>query len=288
MKLKSTDFKKTYFILFCAVFCFFTGCSSLSSLKNEAFSELDESSYIPEKIEWKKINSLSEYFLFENKNVPLRYHLVKIDLSSQSLKISAYPLKKNELGKGASATSFAKKSGSFVSINTSPFKGRFFSKRKIVGIHKIREQILSEENGRYSALGFKTEKDGSLKAFVANQNELNSIEDFNYVFGGFFEILKDDEEIEFSYSSRNSRTAAGISSDGKTLFLLVVEGERKNLSRGLSYGECAKILKSAGSADALEFDGGSSSSLFIDGKNVLLNRNFRKCAAFFGFCTSGK
>ena len=46
---------------------------------------------------------------------------------------------------------------------------------------------------------------------------MNSIEDFNYVFGGFFEILKDDEEVEFSYSSRNSRTAAGISSDGKTL-----------------------------------------------------------------------
>lgn len=94
MKLKSTDFKKTYFFLFCAVFCFFTGCSSLSSLKNEAFSELDESSYIPEKIEWKKINLLSEYFLFENKNVPLRYHLVKIDLNSSDLKISAYPLKK--------------------------------------------------------------------------------------------------------------------------------------------------------------------------------------------------
>jgi len=114
------------------------------------------------------------------------------------------------------------------------------------------------------------------------------IEDFDYVFGGFFEILKNNEEVEFSYSSRNSRTAAGISSDGKTLFLLVVEGERKNLSRGLSYGECAKILKSAGSADGLEFDGGSSSSLFVDGKNVLLYRNFRKCAAFFGFCTSGK
>ena len=117
---------------------------------------------------------------------------------------------------------------------------------------------------------------------------MDNIEDFDYVFGGFFEILKDDKEVEFSYSSRNSRTAAGISSDGKTLFLLVVEGERKNLSRGLSYGECAKILKSAGSSDALEFDGGSSSSLFIEGKNVLLYRNFRKCAAFFGFCTTGK
>jgi len=288
MKLKSTNLKKTYFFLFCAVFCFFTGCSSLSSLKNEPFVELDESSYIPEKIEWKKINSLSEYFLFENKNVPLRYHLVKIDLSLQNLKISAYPFRKNELGKGISAASFAKKSGSFVSVNTTPFNGRFFSKRKIVGIHKIQKQIFSEKNGRYSALGLKTERDGTLKAFVANQNELKSIEDFDYVFGGFFEILKNSEEIEFLYSSRNSRTAAGISSDGKTLFLLVVEGERKVLSLGLSYGECAKILKFAGSADGLEFDGGSSSSLFVDGKNVLLYPNFSKCAAFLGFCATGK
>ena len=288
MNLKLMNLRKTYFFLFCAAFCFFTGCSSLSSLKNEPFVELDESSYIPEKIEWKKINSFSEYFLFENKKVPLRYHLVKVELSPQNLKISAYPSKKNELEKGISAASFAKKSGSFVSINTAPFKGRFFSKRKIVGIYKIQGRVFSEKNGRYSALGFKTEKDGSLKAFIANQNELNSIEEFDYIFGGFFEILKNNEEIEFLYSSRNSRTAAGISSDGKTLFLLVVEGERIFLSKGLSYGECAKILKFAGSADGLEFDGGSSSSLFVNGKNMLLYRNFTKCAAFFGFFDSGK
>ena len=38
----------------------------------------------------------------------------------------------------------------------------------------------------------------------------------------------------------------------------------------------------------LEFDGGSSSSLFVNGKNMLLYRNFTKCAAFFGFFDSGK
>ena len=75
----------------------------------------------------------------------------------------------------------------------------------------------------------------------------------------------------------------GVSKDGKTLYLLVVEGEKQKYSRGLSFQECADIFIRLGADNALQMDGGGSASLFINGENVLSYRKFRKNAAFAGF-----
>lgn len=291
--------KKSKFLFFtpelAVVLCFclglFTGCSSVGSFDSSGvngknFEELEPSSFIPdcspEELSWQKINSFAEYFSFENAEIPLRWHLVKISLDSPKVKIVAFPSKKTELNRGITGKKFAKDSGCFVSVNTTPFEGKFLSSRKIVGIHKVQNVVFSWPVPRYAALVLKTRPDGSLKAFVCNQGEEERLQEGDFAFGGFFTILKHGEPVEFSYSSRNSRSAAGVSSDGKTLFLLAVEGEKLGKSRGLSYGECARIMLFAGAADSLQFDGGGSVSLFIEEKNVLSCRNFRKCGAFFG------
>ncbi|MEZ0372179.1 MAG: phosphodiester glycosidase family protein, partial [Candidatus Sericytochromatia bacterium] len=60
---------------------------------------------------------------------------------------------------------------------------------------------------------------------------------------------------------RAPRTAFGLGANGE-LFLLVADG-RQSHSRGLTLNELAQILKERGAVEALNFDGGGSSTLVI-------------------------
>ena len=78
-----------------------------------------------------------------------------------------------------------------------------------------------------------------------------------------------DEEVFFGTAIpyTHPRTAAGIAADG-TLLLLLVDG-RQRLSRGVRLEELAAMMADLGAVDALNLDGGGSSSLAVHGQ--LLN-----------------
>ena len=79
-----------------------------------------------------------------------------------------------------------------------------------------------------------------------------------------------NEEVFFGSAIPNThpRTAAGIRNDG-TLLLLVVDG-RQPVSRGVDLEQLAALMVGIGAEEALNLDGGGSSSLFVNGR--LLNR----------------
>jgi len=79
-----------------------------------------------------------------------------------------------------------------------------------------------------------------------------------------------DEEVFFNTSILNvhPRTAIGYTSEGD-LLLLIVDG-RQSDSRGVNLDELAHIMKSIGAVEALNLDGGGSSSVFANGR--LLNK----------------
>jgi len=79
-----------------------------------------------------------------------------------------------------------------------------------------------------------------------------------------------NEEVFFGSAipDIHPRTAAGIGADGE-LYLLVVDG-RQRISRGVSLSELAGIMKSFGAVDAINLDGGGSSTMTLYGE--LLNR----------------
>ena len=66
----------------------------------------------------------------------------------------------------------------------------------------------------------------------------------------------------------NPRTAAGVTPEGD-LIVVVVDGRQRD-SRGVSLGELADIMLELGSVEAVNLDGGGSSTLVVDG--VLVNR----------------
>jgi exopolysaccharide biosynthesis protein len=70
-----------------------------------------------------------------------------------------------------------------------------------------------------------------------------------------------DTEGQASFNvGRNPRTAAGVASDGKRLILTVVDGRQRPYSDGMSLRELAVLLRALGARDAINLDGGGSTT----------------------------
>ncbi len=63
-------------------------------------------------------------------------------------------------------------------------------------------------------------------------------------------------------TQRHPRTAAGVSRDGRTLFLLVVDGRQPGWSIGATLPELAQMMLDAGAWNAVNLDGGGSSAMW--------------------------
>lgn len=67
---------------------------------------------------------------------------------------------------------------------------------------------------------------------------------------------------------RNPRTSVGLSKDGRTLYMVVVDG-RSSASAGMTCQELGTLMKGLGAWNALNFDGGGSSAMYVEGAGVV-------------------
>ncbi|BEV10351.1 phosphodiester glycosidase family protein [Asticcacaulis sp. DW145] len=67
--------------------------------------------------------------------------------------------------------------------------------------------------------------------------------------------------------TRAPRTAIGVSADGHTAWLVVVDGRQKGYSEGATLTELTDLFVALGAADAINLDGGGSSTLVREGAN---------------------
>jgi exopolysaccharide biosynthesis protein len=68
-------------------------------------------------------------------------------------------------------------------------------------------------------------------------------------------------------AQRHPRTAIGFSRDSTTLFMVTVDGRRETDS-GMSLVELAKLLLDVGVYQGMNFDGGGSTTMVVEGKVV--------------------
>ena len=68
-------------------------------------------------------------------------------------------------------------------------------------------------------------------------------------------------------AGRNPRTLAGVRADGK-LLLVTVDGRRPGWSTGMTLSEAARLMRSLGARDALNLDGGGSTTMTVRGEVV--------------------
>lgn len=89
-----------------------------------------------------------------------------------------------------------------------------------------------------------------------------SLENVQTAFGGGTLLLKDGEKTEITHNvgGNNPRTAIGTNDDGSVVYMVTVDG-RQTVSRGVSLGELADIMKELGCKNAMNLDGGGSTKM---------------------------
>ncbi len=76
-------------------------------------------------------------------------------------------------------------------------------------------------------------------------------------------LIKDGEPQELAASDREPRTAFGVSADGKTAWMVVVDGRQPMWSEGATLEELREIFARLRAADALNLDGGGSTTMVV-------------------------
>ncbi len=190
------------------------------------------------------------------------YFLAEIDLSSSELEIKTYP-KSAGFSKPVSVKKFSEQNGCFAAINANPFVtssriNPLFSKRKPVGLYIDNFIRFSEPVEKYAAIAFFKEENGYSAKIFDSQTEIENEKKPAFAAGGFWTILRGEKIHDFK-DIKDFRSAAGISEDGRKLYLLC--------GKKLSYQDTAKILKEKNVFSALQLDGGPSSQLYFCGKN---------------------
>lgn len=279
------------FVCFSLSFLFLLlGCASLArpELSPEEEAALyPPASYVPEAFEWEEVCPGVSRFEFENSEIPLIYHAVRIDLTFAGAAGPGRTLelvcsRKEAATRNESTAQFAARTQCAVAVNATPFT----RSGQLAGIHKEAGVLLSQPVARYGAVAFKLAENGGGPGCVARIFESQAdekLKDFDYAFGGFFVVLRDGLVCTEFIRRGDSRTGVGLSADGRILYFLVVEGEWPDRSRGLSYPQCGEIFKAMGCSQALELDGGSSSDLCVNGKSVLSYKAHSRQVNSFGF-----
>lgn len=253
----------------------YISCAALLFSCASAPAPLERADYIPAAFEWQPATAYADYAVFDDGTIPLRYHCIRIDLTAPGLRVVSYPHTAGAFA-GKSTRAFARETGAQIAVNATPFKGRFLLKHT-VGVHGADGATLSAPVQKYDALVFEQMTDGLRARIVVGQDETQCA-GAAYAFGGFWAVVRDGAKQAFAHTSYNARTAAGISADGRTLFLLVVER-----NAGLSYQQCADIFLALGAEHAIQLDGGHSSDLVLNGQSVLVRGGGRTVGVSFGF-----
>jgi hypothetical protein len=162
---------------------------------------------------------------------------------------------------------FVRDYGCVAGINANPFDrvtAKVGEPRTITGIALSGGSLIAPPNPRYDALVLYQDGSGA----ILGQGDLDqeALAGIHTAVGGFFIVLRKGAPVERlkaqARAPRHPRSAAGLSADGRTLYLLAVDGRRPG-SVGATEGELALLLRSLGAHDGLNFDGGGSTALVL-------------------------
>jgi hypothetical protein len=215
------------------------------------------------------------YFAGSVREPRLELRALRVDLREPALKIvvsGAEPVQgifREGVIPSVKVTGFVRRYGCLAGINANPFdsvSGREGEAQTVVGITVSGGTLVSPPHPPFDALVFYSGASPGVRAAIVNQADLagRGIENVENAVGGFFRVLEKGlvPGAVSRRTVRHPRSAAGLSADGNTLYLLVVDGRRPG-SIGATEAELGIILKRLGALNGLNFDGGGSTVLAL-------------------------
>lgn len=122
--------------------------------------------------------------------------------------------------------------------------------------------VLAGHGGSNMFLQDKIADGDTIKLFLKlglNRNKLTS------AVGGSHYLVQNSVVVA-SDGDRHPRTAAGFSADSTKLYLMTVDGRQPGYSIGMSLKELGQYMLSIGAANALNLDGGGSTTMVVRGE----------------------
>lgn len=200
------------------------------------------------------------YVDYDNK--PMRLFIMEVDLAQSRIKLKA--------GTPNNATQYAKQTVSEMAVKhdapnnrvLAAVNGDFF-------LASSEPQSLLYKNGTavkpYSALcalctGLAIDNQGN--PLIVSKDRTMDATTIREAVGGYHWLIRDGERVAQGDPSIEPRTAVGVTSDKKVYFV-VVDGRLATYSNGMSFGQLSNVYYALGVKDAINLDGGGSSTLVV-------------------------
>lgn len=194
-------------------------------------------------------------------------HAVRIDLAKDALRVVTTP----ESKRGLTVSEFARQSSAIVAINGDYFDLEMRPLGLAMGACRVWGEAM-ERIRRQEVVGVG---EGRVQIFPRKAPLRTPEPWMTGAISGWPAIVADCEPIDSLPGSDHftraphPRTAAGLSADGRQLYLLVVDGRREGVP-GVTLPELARLMDDLGACTAVNLDGGGSSAMWI--RDRIVNR----------------
>lgn len=203
----------------------------------------------------------------------MRGHAVRINPRTDGLTFLATPPNGDRPGDtdGLKTSTFLAKHRCQLAVNAAPFSPIHKEEgqpQTIDGLTVSRGEVVSKERKGRPALLLTKDNRASIAMPPFNLKGVHN------AVGGF-QIVLQKGEVKKTNDAVHPRTAAGVTADGKTLYLLVIDGRQKDFSVGATTEEVGIWLKALGCSEGINLDGGGTTTLVVegrDGKPRVINR----------------
>lgn len=218
---------------------------------------------------WEDAGEGIQYQLLQKTDPVNNVHVTKIDLNNPN--VALFSTRSED--KKTVVSKFASTYRCRVAVNSDLFNGTFVPLGLAAGGGKAWADTKDNNRSGFVAIGLDN------KVTMSHGEEIKTHEPWMYSIVSGFPMMVRDGKLgdltckcaESFYNARHPRTAFGLSQDGKTGFLVVVDG-RSETSKGMTIKELADLMLSLGAHQAINFDGGGSSAMFVAKKGGIVNK----------------
>lgn len=172
-------------------------------------------------------------------------------------------------GRGSKLSEIVKSNNAFAGINAGGFAdengvgaGNILNDTTIIN----KKLLHGSKNYRYSLIGLSEDKKLMLGKYTYNE-ALNAGIDSAVEFGPYLIVNGKDQITNSTAGGIHPRTAIGQRKDGTFIFV-VIDGRQPGYSLGTNLLELQNIFNRYNAYNAANLDGGSSSTMYYDGKVV--------------------
>jgi hypothetical protein len=195
-------------------------------------------------------------------------HILRIDTHAEGIVFfstpgAPRPRSAGEETLGVRTSSFLVQHKLQAAINAAPYGPQYEIEGmpyNVAGLHIHKGELISPQTKSYPSL--LIDKNNRIRIATPPV----SISDAQTAVGGFNVLLRNGDVIPKTEGGIHPRTAVGVSSNKRWVWWLVIDGRQLGHSDGASLIELAQIFRDLGASDAINLDGGGTSTLVIEDK----------------------